>query len=303
MEQKESLISLAAFRQFLFDNIIPLEDLNDFKGAPLNSILPFWRKKRLTPFIPSGKHKQSISFADLLWLRILDLLREFSYPIDKIQKVCDYFFKDAYYDELPKKNFTHNKNQFLKKKLAGTITENELQTLNFIEESINDDTFIYVLRFQINYLTNLVVDCLESRDDKGILIFKDGSVAELHGIDYYSHRNSIIDPSEPHIFISIRYLLREFIEDKELSSLFIPRILNEDEKKVLKELKSRNVKEITIQMQNGAVRRIESTKGGVITGEQAKEIRGILGLKNYEKITLDTVDEKTISIKKTKKKI
>jgi hypothetical protein len=68
-------------------------------------------------------------------------------------------------------------------------------------------------------------------------------------------------------------------------------------------MKQKNVREIKITLSNGEVKKMETVKGGVITGEQAKEIKRILGLKNYEKIRLQTMDEKSLSFQKTKMKI
>lgn len=307
MDQKhaseQSLISLSDFRQFLFDPIIPLKVINDHEGEPISKILPYWRKRGLVPFIPAGKHQVQISCADLIWLRILDILRQFAYPIEKQLKVCDYFFRDAYNDKLPEKNFRYNQQLLQKKKVAGTLTEREQQTLDYLEANIKDEVLLYVLRFEINYLTNLVTDCLDTEEERGILIFLDGRVAELYKAEPFTHSNFDVDPTEPHIFISIRHLLKEFIEDEELSKLFVPQLLNEDEKAVLRELKAKNLREVTIQLNDGKIKRIESTKNGVITGAQAQKIREILGLREYEKITLDTMDEKSLSFKKTKKKI
>ena len=39
---------------------------------------------------------------------------------------------------------------------------------------------------------------------------------------------------------------------------------------------------------------IKSTKSGILSEEDTMRIKEILGLKNYETITLDTVDEKKI---------
>lgn len=301
--KEEPIISLSDFRQFLFNPIIPLEVVKDHRGEPVSKILPFWRKRELVPFIPAGKHHVQVSCSDILWLRILDTLRQFAYPIEKQLRVCDYFFRDAYKDKLPENNFRYNQELLNKKKLAGTISEGEQQTLEFIEESLKDEVFLYALRFDINYLTNLITDCLDSEEERAILIFWDGRVGEQYLTECKTHADYHVDPTEPHISISIRHLLKEFIHDEELSKLFLPQLLNEDEKAILRELKAKNLRELTIQLKDGNIQRIESTREGIISGAQAQKIREILGLKNYEKITLDTRDEKTLTFKKTKKNV
>ena len=93
-------------------------------------------------------------------------------------------------------------------------------------------------------------------------------------------------------------------ENEQLSQFISPlELLNENEQKVLREMRNKNVKEISIQLDGGKVRKIESTKNGTITGEQAKEIRKILGLGNYEEIRIATMDESSLAFKKIKKKV
>jgi hypothetical protein len=222
------------------------------------------------------------------------MLRDFSFPEKKMKTVCDYFFKDAYFDELPKKNFLYNQEQLNKKKLAGTISEKERLTLEFIEQSLKDESFLYALRFEVNYLTNLITSCIEQKEDKLILIYRNGRVAELHGDMYYSHSDFEIDPTEPCIQISLRYLFKEFVKKDELAKLFLPHVLNEKEKDLLKKIKDKKVKEITVIAKDGEISKIEIKKDEVVKGVKAERIREILGLRNYEHITVKTIDGKSI---------
>lgn len=302
MPAKSDFISFSEFREFMFENIVPIEEIFDFKGEPISTMLPFWRKSELVPFIQKGKHIK-LSFAGLIWLRILDTLRQFSYPIAQTKKVCGYFFKDAYDHELPEKNMKHNQKHLLAKKRMGTLSDEEAVMLENIEYFLTDKPMLYMLKFDINYLTVLVSECITDGQERGILIFNDGRVGETDGIGIITHGEYAIDISEPHIYLSITYFLKEFIESEQLSSIFIPQILNDDEKKVLKEIKNRNIKELTIKLKDGKIEKIKSTKEGLITGAKAREIQKILGMRNYQSITLDTVNETTFSFKQTTKKV
>jgi hypothetical protein len=296
---KDDAITLAEFSQFMYHKIVPLSTLKDADGKPLAQFLPYWRRHGLLPFIPKGSWIE-ISFAQLIWIRILDTLRTFGYPLKNMKTACDYFFKDAYYDGLPEKNIKHNKEQIEKKKIAGTITEQETLMLNEIDAYLSDDVLLYILKYDINYLTFLVTRCLSEGKEAGILLFADGNVAEHIGGNYFSHKNLPIDPAEPHIYLSIRHYLMEFIDSEELNALIMPQLINDDEANVLNELRKKNIKEIIIT-RNGKDLTIASTKSGTITGEQVQEIKRILGLGNYEKIELNTRDEKTLSFKRIKK--
>jgi hypothetical protein len=302
MSDKPTLISFAEFREFIFDDIVPIEDIIDSNEEPISNMLPFWRKNDLVPFIPKGKHIK-LSFAGLIWLRILDTLRQFSYPIAITRKICDYFFKDAYDDGLPERNMKHNQKQFLTKKQAGTLTDQETLALEYLEQFLADKPLLYMLKFDINYLTTLVTECITDGEERGILIFPDGRVGETNGLEIRTHGKYKIDRAEPHIYLSIPYFLKEFIESDQLSTLFMPQILNDDEKKVLREMKNRNVREINISLKDGEILKIKSTKGRTVSGAEAREVMKILGLKNYQSITIDTLDDSRLSFKHTVKKI
>jgi hypothetical protein len=301
-QDSEDYFSLAEFRQFMYEKIVPLEDLTDMNDEPLGKSFAYWRRHRLLPFIAKGKWIK-ITFSQLIWVRMLDTLRSLGYTIENTQRVCDYLFKDAYDNDLPERNIKDNRDLFKMKELAGTISDQESIVLQQIEEIANDKVLLYLLKYDINYLTNLITSCLSSGEEAGLLIFKDGEVGEHLGTHYFSHSGKIIDHTKPHIYLSITYFLKEFIDSEELQSLIMPQLLNDDEKSVLKELRNKNVNEIVIKRNGNNDLRIESSRNGVVTGEEMKEIRRILGLRNYEEIKLSTRDEKTLNFKRTKKKI
>ena len=196
------LITFSEFREFMFENIVPINDIIDFKGIPVTQILPFWRKNNLIPFSQKGMHLK-ISFAELIWIRILDTLRQFSYPIEQTQKVCDYFFKDAVDNDLPKKNWAYNQKYLLDKKRLGVITEEESLMLVYLDQFMKDKVLLKMMNSDINYLTNLVTDCIRSGEERTILIFADGRVGLWNGESLSTHAAYKLDLREPHISLSI----------------------------------------------------------------------------------------------------
>jgi hypothetical protein len=305
MNQKNDQPSKALwdFREYMFMDVIPIEEVDDLNGEPILSILPFWRKNGLVPMLAKNQKVFNVSFAEVIWFRILGTLREFGYPISKMRMVTDYFFKDAYDNNLPKLNLQKNKQTLQKKQRAGTLTDEDQRILSRIEASMNDEAFLQIMKLDVNYLTNLIVDTIESREDRAILIFYDGTVAEMHGDHVGSHRKlgPEVRHTNPHIYLSIVHFLSEFFDHKEISNLIIPKVLNEDEKRVLHEMKSHNIKELKIIFKEDKPPQIDVTEHEVITGEKAKDIKKALGLGNYERIELSTRDEKTLVFKKTKK--
>lgn len=299
--KQEKLITLSEFREFMFDRIVPIDGVLDSKGKRIELMFPYWRKHEVIPFVPKGL-KFEISFAQLFWLRILDQLRLFSYTVNNTRKICDYFFKDAYFHDLPKKTLLHNQDLLLKKKASGNISEREEITLHWIGEKLSDERFLYILKYDINYLTNLIVNSLDQKEQAGIFIFLDGEVLEHIGDYYFNHNGKHIDPRKPHIYFSISYLLEEFIDQAELESLLLPQILSDEEKMVLKEIRASQIKELVIKKdKDGQLTTIYSTRDRLLSGEDVKRVKKLFGLGNYEEVTLTTRSDKTMIFKKTKK--
>ena len=294
-------ISIAEFREFLFDRIVPIEEVKDLRGDKIYKSLQYWRRHGLLPFFEKGE-KFQLSFAQLVWLRILDHLREYSFTVKKTEKICNYFFKNAYDIGLPQKNIEYTKGNLLKKKLAGTMSEEEENSLQWVENALNDELLMYGLKFDINYLTNLINISLEVNEEAGVLVFTDGEVMEHIGDNYFNHNNSDLDRKRPHIYFSLSYFLEEFIEKEELQKLLMPRLLNDDEKMVLKEIRTKNVKELIVKFNEGAPFRFDIVNEKTISGEEVMRLKKVLGLGNYEEITLVTRNEKTIIFKTKKKK-
>ncbi len=94
--------------------------------------------------------------------------------------------------------------------------------------------------------------------------------------------------------------MTEFIQKEELQKLFVPSILNNNEKEVLKALRQKDTT-ITIKKQKGEIVKIESSIDGVISDNDAVKIRELLGIGNYQQITISTRNSKTLVFKKVKK--
>ncbi|MCW3073173.1 MAG: hypothetical protein JWP69_242 [Flaviaesturariibacter sp.] len=296
------LITIPDFREFIFHRLVPVEDVEGLLGEGIVRSLPYWRRNELLPFIPKGKWIK-FSFAQLLWLRLLDTLRLFNYSLENIVRSCDYFFRDAAIDGLPIRNLEAGRQLLQKRKLARTMDDGDKESLSFIENLLGDEAQLHILRYDINYLTQFVIQCLEEGFDGGLLFFGDGKVGEYGEAGYQSHRGETVNPREPHLFLSLSYLLEPFIEEGELAELLLPQLLSLDEKRVLREIRHKNVREIRIfKTGNETVPyRIESSSSKVISGDEAQEIRKILGMGNYERIELKTIDKNSFEFKKTRR--
>ena len=178
----------------------------------------------------------------------------------------------------------------------------ELGDVAVIEKMIYDETLMYLLKFDINYLTNLINYCLLNKQPAGMYIFNNGDVLEHIGDNYFNHNYKELDIRDPHIYISIDKILEDFIRNKDLDELLLPQILNDNEAMVIKELRQKNVLELIIKKDGDIITQIDTITSKKITGSQAAEVKVNLGIGNYEEVTLVTRDEKTLTFKKTKMK-
>jgi hypothetical protein len=297
-ESDGRLLYLREFNQAKFNPLFPIYEIGVDRAQ-----IAYWRREGLLPFIEKGKWAK-VSCVEAIWIMMLDSLRSFGVSTRVMQKLTDYFIKRAYTDNVPKKNLEGQKKELEKKKLAGNMTTNEKARLDYVKDLLKDEARLHSFKWDINYFSNLITESIVTSSEAAVLIFIDGRIVEesLSGYRTYPETEEI-DFSAPHVKVSLIYYLRQFIQKEEMEGfLALARLFSEDEERVLREMKNRNVRELNIKLHNGKIERIESTKAGQITGEQAEKVRKILGMKNYQSITLDTRDEKTLSFKLTNKR-
>jgi hypothetical protein len=293
--------TLNDFHFYKFSPIIPVDDLKDLNGDNLYDSFPYWRKYGLMPFFPKGGWGIEISMTQLIWLRILDHLRALSYTVKDTQLVTEYIFKDAYDQNLSKQIVDENHQYLLDKKMKTGLDEQETQLLEYVELAQKDPLLLYSLKLEINHLTELLNWCIYNYEDASFLIYAGGKIFEQRGSKIDTSRDPDFNYAQPHIKLSMKYFLTEFVESESLMNIVAPAFLNEDEQYVIKQLRKGNLKEIRISILPDKTR-IDSTEYKVYTGTQAKEIRKALGMGNYEEVTITTNDAKSLTFKKVRKK-
>lgn len=302
----ESGVSLQEFWQLLFNKQITLKE-----AGIEPKLFTFWRREGLIDFVPEGKWAR-LNYIQVIWLKILLSLREFGYPLTKLKIIHEHFFMRSYKDNVAKRKLQSTEKELAAKVGIGQATEQEEERLEQIRGTLRDPRLLHILSADITYFSELLIECLHHGTETGILIFDDGSVAEYVNEKYYyidekgnyHEFNHKLEFHPPYIYVPLAYYIIQFLSDDRLYK-YIPQLnlLSEDELRVLREMRNHNVREITIEINKGNITRIESTTGGIIPQDKVKEVCKLLGLKNYERITLETRDEKTVSFKKTRKYI
>ncbi|TCJ16574.1 hypothetical protein EPD60_07480 [Flaviaesturariibacter flavus] len=291
-------LPVEVFRTKLFDPLIPIDTLGIDR-----SVTAFWRREGLMPFMMNYQHAR-LSPVKAMWVMLLDVVRGLGLPTKRMRELAEYFLYRAESDNLPKLNIEHHINRMEEKARLVPLMVEELELLTEIKRTLADEAALEILRWDVNYFSNLVLESLTTGKQAGIQLYKD-YIVEYVGDKYRTFPDRECDLGEPHINIPLHHLLNHFVVWEELDGFpglyFFP---SPDERKVLDAIADRRVKTITIK--RGKKREpliITTTEMKYLSSEESAKLREVLRLKNYESITLDTVDGKTVSFTKTKKKL
>jgi hypothetical protein len=296
------LLDATSFNLIKFTPLIPFEYVGVEKA-----ILSFWRREGLLPFLPKGKWGR-LNYVQVLWIWVLNSMREMGVTVKRMQDLKEYFMTRADADNVSKLNLEYHKKRLEDKAMKVPLTVEELELLTIVKRDLQDEQLLKSHQKDINYFSNLVTESIVSWKEAGILIYPDSIVEFVGAGGYRTFPNVDLttdDLNEPHIRIPLQNFLSRFISKEELSR-FIPFYtnLNDKELRVIQEIRNRNIRAISITKGNsGTDLRIDTTKSGSITAEQANKIKEVLGLHNYESITIDTIDDKTLFFKRTQKNI
>ena len=275
-----------------------LEGVFSVKDTGIDSkIFHSWKIAGLLSTVEKGKWAQ-LSFIDYLWLRSLECMRKFGCSLKTMLALHEELFIKAYQENLSKKTLEANVAYLTKLSKQRPLT---IEETNFLEEYRNtlaDKILISTTNYGVNYFYQLVLKCFIHNNEVGLVIFEDGSFKTYELTPSINKDSQAIDLSMPHLLIPISYFIKQFIvaEEKE-RFLNTTGLLNDQEYEVVKQLRNKNIKKITITFNDAThkIEKIEPESTGIIKGEEARRIMELLGLKNYSGIELHTRDGKSLS--------
>jgi hypothetical protein len=281
-----------------------LEGIFSVRDSGIDSkIFHSWKMADLLSTVERGKWA-SLSFIDLIWLRTLESLRKFGCSHKIMKAIHEELFIKAYKENLAKKTMLSNVEQLanLSKQRPLTLEENEF--LESTKSILNDTILMSTTNLGVNYFYQLVLKCFINENEVGLVIYEDGSFSSYEfSLSVQSGINAI-DLTVPHLRIPISSFIKQFVTDEEKEQFLKPTgILNEQEYEVVKQIRNKNIKRITITFNNDShsIEKIEPEVSGMIKGEEAKRIMQLLGLNNYSGIELHTRDGKSLAFTQTNK--
>jgi hypothetical protein len=263
-------------------------------------IFSSWKRHNIIPTQKPGKWAKA-NFVELVWIRMLETMRRLNCSVATMQKVYYHFFVRAWEEKLADKNRS-KMIAVLKEKMYHNRAEvDELYQLHILETVEQSPELKEQFNFDITYLYELLGKILLRGGEGGILIDINGDFRE-----YYTDSNGLSNISglhliqEPMIIIPISHIITDLLYDNYgIEFLSKHQVINEDEMRVIKELRNENVASITVSKGEDEPLKISANEKGLITGEQARKIMQILGIKNYSSIELKTRNNSTLSFIKS----
>jgi len=297
----DSIDGIATLSRLMGEKVFLLKDT----GVD-SKIFQVWKAKGLVAFIEKGKWAR-LNLVGYLWIRVLETMRKFGCSVKLMKAIYNDLFIKAFKDGLADKNLKERHDYYKNLSKIRPLTGDEQKIFESIQSLYDYPIQMTRFRNEVSYFSQLVQGCLTNMVDGGIIIFEDGTFEKFLLPPAHIREELVrpIDISRPHLYIQLSSYIMEFLADEDKQSFLLSSgLLSEDEHRVIKEIRNKNVKSITVTFNDKEhkVEKIESDKKGLIKGEDAKKIMKLLGIKNYSAIELSTRDGKTLSFVHTEKK-
>jgi hypothetical protein len=263
-------------------------------------IFSSWKRHGLIPVPKNGKWSRA-NFVEVVWIRILENMRRMNCSVATMKKAYELFFLKAWNDRLADRNRQVRMKAIKERLQRHGYTVEELYKLHILQQIDKDVEFRTKLDEELNYLYELLTKIILYGGEGGLLIDSKGDCTMYYtDINSLSNVGSLNLIQEPLITIPISHILAELLQDNYgIKFLYKNQFVSEDELRVIKEIRNKNVQSITVTKDEKESLSIISDERGLISGEQAKKIMQILGIKNYSSIELKTRNNSTLSFTKS----
>jgi hypothetical protein len=282
------------------DRIIPLS---------VTGILPrtffHWKTNGVIDF-PIGSSEERINVKlnlfEFVWLRICVSLRDFGLPLSVIKDIKESIFGDM--GDL----IMQNKEAILQQINSNVLADEE--TKKFLNAFIpkleqHYDDFAKENKIFTSVIGSLIASVLLFNKEAAVFIIKKPDGTEFRTLiwgsfaEFEQYSELFIDC--PHVMIPMRSIIADFLKNGgnekylEKFEFFQP-----DEKKILEHLQRKDFTEIKIKYIDKKTRIIK-IEDEEILGDVVPEIRRLLGLKEYEDITLSFRNKKHLHCRRSTK--
>ncbi len=254
----------------------------------------------------NGRKWIKLNLYEFVWVKIIQNMRDFglSYDLIKILKTqLEIQTHRTFVEHLPDiENHWRTQKGFSEEKIveAKGLLKKYAAMLEMTFDL--DDPY----EQQKTILFNLITKTIQLQSKSSILILKDNDEFKVNVVFYdgVEELQQYILPTirKPHFEIPLLEIIEDFFnEPKSVQYGEELGLIDPKEKKVLEALRKNDFIELHIKLNQDNDLVIESINDGNITDEQAAQVRKILGLNQYEEITLKYRNNKNLYFRNKKR--
>jgi hypothetical protein len=241
----------------------------------------YWNEKGFLLTDKSSRDWMKVSFAEYVWILLLNDLRNLEVGFDKIVISLLYHF------ETPEE-------QFLVKDLQALLNQN-ISDINWNKEYALE-TFTWLLVNLITYRTPITLRVLN------------GNVITIYGNPAYTgiKLKSMLDKYQDEIHrsnfsssvsISLDALIKDYIANKDLDNIVSLQLISNDEAQVIEHLRKHKLEEVKILYESGKIDRVELTDK-ISKVDLEKRIKESF-FSDYQKCTFKLIAGKHTTLERT----
>jgi DNA-binding transcriptional MerR regulator len=254
--------------------------------------LNYWEEKGylLIERDNSGNDWRKLSFTDYIWMRMLDELRKMDISVEGFVKVL---FRELGIREQDLLSLPVEKYE-------------ELKALSFEELLPEIDKKLVSTRFCL-FLVNIV----SFKTRLSLRVFKNGDYDEVYSnptfhklvvksLQEQAAKKREMSNYQSFISVSISDLISEYIETKDLDNISGLNLLSSEENELLKHVRNKDLKEITVTLSDGTPKRLALTEEVKQNADVNKRIYEEI-LSDFTEISYVTNGNKQVTFKRTTK--
>jgi hypothetical protein len=268
-----------------------------------------WKENNLIPEISLNKESErkwvKLSVIDFIWVKIIQSLRDFGVSYEDIKGLKEILFGNIIQQIL-------SMDEHAWAKVLGSQGQEEIESFrnykymiaDFLNQLVVDGKLSEIELLNIFHIT---IGILIHDSPTSLLLYKENGVLKF---DFYVYDRKYDEINKhlsfikilPHIEIPVKGILEHFF-DKPKSEQYGEYfgLIDQKEKRVLEAIRKKDFLELHIKRDSNGEIYFETINDGDITDEKATAIRKMLGLGDYQEITLKYRNNKHLYFKNKKR--
>jgi len=293
MDLKQFLASMKIHDSQLFNQLMePKFNAKIFENEITYRTINYWDEKGYLLFERDDNDKEwrKLSFTDYIWIRMLDDLRQIGVSVEGFVKSLfrELGIREQEIMDLPNEEYE------------------KLKALSFEQLLPKIDKTLVSTRFCV-----LLVNIVSFKTPLAVRVFKNGECAERYGnpqwhgiiieeLEKNEARKRKLDDFQTFISISISDLIADFIGTKDLDNISDLNLLSSEESELLKHIRNKDLKEITVILADGNPVRLELTEVDYNADIQKRIYEDMMG-SDYVECSYTTNTKKEVTFRRTTK--